>query len=202
MRTKIALFLGLSLIGSVALANDYSSNPSATGMYVGAELGGANTDYGGTSYLYSYNSAQDGVFAGRAYAGYSFTEILAAELGYDYLGNIEFKHNPTGNTQDLTQQGLDLVGKATIPLDYGFAFFLKAGGMFVFRSELDSHSNFFKAKDSNTKFVPIGGLGLAYSFDPSWSADVSWTGSVSNGDLPNIYFYGVGLTYRFGTSGS
>lgn len=172
-------------------------NNGDRGIYAGAQVGKSIMNYGGTDYLLARNSVDDRPWGGRAYAGYAFNDLLAAELGYGYYGKAEFKDNYTGNKQDMLQQGIDLAGRVNIPLDFGFGFYAKAGAMLVMRDSVESRSNFFVGKGSNSKLVPLAGLGVSYNFSPCWSMDLSWTGTLSNGDLPSMYFYGLGLTYKF-----
>lgn len=170
---------------------------SGKSFYVGAQLGKSSLGYSGTSYTLPRNSVDDQPWGTRIYAGYSFTDLLAAEMGYGYYGKAEFKDNATGNKQSMLQQGIDLTGKVTIPLDFGFGFYIKAGGIWLHRDALESRSNFFASKSSDSSLAFLGGLGVSYNFNPTWSMDLSWTGTMRNGDLPRMYFYGLGVTYRF-----
>lgn len=193
MYKKLTLISIAALLGFSAVAS--ANENSAT--YIGAQLGRTQMNYDGSAYTLPSNSVDDKTFGGRFYVGYSFTELLAAELGYGYYGQAEFKHNPDGNKQDVTQQGIDLVGKISLPLDYGFGFYVKAGGIWLHRDALESRGGFFADKDSSGRIAPVGGLGVTYNFTPKWAAELFWTGSTSNGDLPKMYFYGIGLSYKF-----
>lgn len=166
-------------------------------FYVGGQLFKTSMNYGGSSYTLSSNGVDDKLWGGRLYGGYSFTDLLSAELGYNYFGKVDFKHHPTGNKQDMLQQGIDLVGKLTLPLDYGFGFYAKGGAMWVHRDSLESRSGFFSSKSSDGQLVPLGGIGISYNFNKAWSVDLSWTGTPTVSDLPKMYIYGVGVSYKF-----
>lgn len=187
----------LLLVTAITVLGLSTSAFASKNIYVGGQLFRTNMNYGGSSYTLPTNSVDDKMWGGRLYAGYSFTDLLAAELGYNYFGKPEFKHNPTGNKQDMLQQGVDLVGKLSIPLDYGIGFYAKGGAMWVHRDSLESRGGFFVSKGSNGQLVPVGGIGLSYNFNQSWSVDLSWTGTPTVSDLPKMYIYGIGLTYKF-----
>jgi len=198
MRKKIVLITAVAALGLSATSAFAFNNKN---IYVGGQLLRTDMNYSGSSYLLSSNSVDDKLWGGRLYAGYSFTDMWSAELGYGYYGKPEFKHDPSGNKQDMLQQGIDLVGKVSVPLDYGFGVYAKGGAMWVHRDSIESRSGDFVSKTSDSKFVPVGGVGVNYNFNPSWSADLSWTGTPTVSDLPKMYMYGVGLTYKFNSNG-
>jgi len=175
--------------------NEYASTGSNAGVYFGGQLGMSNMHYG-SKYLIANNSVENTKFAGRGYLGYAFSQFIAAELGYDYYGYPKFKNTVNGNTQDILQQGFDLVAKASLPLDYGFGFYIKGGLAWVHRSALNGNLGTFAQKDSNSKITPVGALGVSYWFTPNIAADLSWTKTMTVSDLPTIDFIALGLTYK------
>lgn len=192
-------------LNSIALADDiggseYTSDANVSnnnaGIYLGGQLGMSNSHYGPSSnYLIANNSVDNNKFAGRGYIGYAFSQFIGTELGYDYYGYPNFK-NSNGNTQNFLQQGFDLVVKASLPLDYGFAFYIKGGAAWVHRGDLHGNSNTFANKDADSKFTPVGALGVNYWFAPNIALDLSWTKTMTVSDLPTIDFIGLGLTYK------
>ena len=92
---------------------------------------------------------------------------------------------------------MDLVGKATLPLDYGFGFYAKGGLDWIFRSALHNNCGFFAEKDSNNKFTFVGGLGASYTINSSIVTDISWSKTLKTSDLPSIDFFALGVTYKF-----
>jgi len=200
--------LALGLNG-IALAddlggNEFSSDSSATttafnpGIYLGGQIGGTNLHYNGSSYTSAGTNSSyvdDYKLAARGYLGYAFTQFISTELGYDYYGRPKFK-NTNGNTQDILQQGMDLVVKANLPLDYGFGLYIKGGMAWVYRSALNSNNNTFVGKDSNSTFTPLAGLGINYWFAPNIALDLSWTKTMSVSDLPTTDLVTIGLIYK------
>ncbi len=195
--------LALGLNG-IALADDFGGNEytatttssdSNAGIYFGAQLGMSNMHYGSNPYTIATNSVDNRKFAGRGYLGYAFSQYISTELGYDYYGYPNFKA-ADGNTQNILQHGMDLVGKASLPLDYGFGLYVKGGLAWVHRAALHANNNHFAEKDANSKIAPVGGLGINYWFAPNIALDLSWTKTMTVGDLPTIDFFALGLVYK------
>jgi hypothetical protein len=194
--------LALGLNGA-ALAEDFggsdydadtsTSISEESGIYLGGQLGMSNMHYG-SKYTVSGNTVENSKFAGRAYFGYAFSQFISAELGYDYYGYPNFKA-ADGNTQDFLQQGVDLVAKATLPLDYGFGFYIKGGLAWVHRGALNSNTG-FASKEANGTITPVGALGVNYWFAPNIALDLSWTKTMTVSDLPTIDFIALGIIYR------
>lgn len=192
MYKKIIAISTFAVLGAIST----SVLASMDKFYVGGQMLNSNLNYANSSYTLPSNTVDDSRWGSRFYAGYSFTDLLSAEIGYDYYGKPEFKHT-TGNKQEMLQHGFDMVAKLNVPLDYGFEIYAKGGAIFMFRDSLESRSNYFASKKMNTRFVPTGGVGLVYNFSPVWSADVSLNATMSSGDLPKTYSYGFGLKYKF-----
>ena len=171
----------------------YTSNFNP-GIYLGGQLGYSGLHYG-PGYGNPATDVDNYKFAGRAYIGYSFSEFISVEFGYDYYGRPKFK-NPNGNTQEITQQGLDIVAKATLPLDYGFGFYIKGGLAWINRSALHSNSINFASHDSSDRITPVGGLGAMYWFAPDMALDISWTKTAKVCNLPTTDLFLLGLIYK------
>jgi len=168
------------------------------GIYLGGQLGMSSLHYGPhTNYLLPRNGVENQKFAGRACLGYAFSQFIALELGYDYYGQPKFKDNITGNTQQISQQGIDFSGKASLPLDYGFGFYIKAGLAWVHRSALTDNAGNFASKDANNKFAPLGGLGVNYSLTQNLMLDLGWTKTMTISNLATADLITLGLTYKF-----
>lgn len=168
------------------------------GIYLSGQLGMSSLHYGPhTNYLLPRNSVENQKFAGRACLGYAFSQFIALELGYDYYGHPKFKDNITGNTQQISQQGFDFSGKASLPLDYGFGFYIKAGLAWVHRSALSDNSGNFTSKNANSKLAPLGGLGVNYSLTQNLMLDLGWTKTMTISNLATADLITLGLTYKF-----
>ena len=203
--TKKILCLSILTLGlNTAFANDDFTNDAYTevdnsanaGIYFGAQLGMSNMHYGPSSgYLLGTNTVDNKKLAGRGYIGYAFSQFISAELGFDYFGYPNFKAQD-GNTQNILQQGLDLVAKATLPLDYGVAFYIKGGLAWIHRSPLNANNNTFAAKSANSTFAPIGSLGVNYWFVSNIALDLAWTKTMTISNLPTIDFFSLGIVYK------
>lgn len=180
--------------------NEYTSDPiiepaTNAGIYFGAQFGMSRMHYG-SQYMIPGNTVDDRKFAARGFLGYAFSQFISMELGYDYYGRPKFTYTPDGNTQDILQQGVDLVAKASLPLDYGFGFYIKGGLALVHRSALHANNNHFFEKSANNTIAPVGSLGINYWFAPHIALDLSWTKTMTISDLPTIDFFALGFIYR------
>lgn len=191
-------------LNNIAFADDIGGNEYTdannkngdSGIYLGAQFGMSKMHYSASSgYLNTNNTVDDNKLAGRGYIGYAFSQFIGTELGYDYYGYPNFK-NTNGNTQNFLQQGFDLVAKASLPLDYGFGFYIKGGLAWVHRGALHNNANTFAEKDSNSKITPIGALGINYWFAPNIALDLSWTKTMTVSNLPTVDFISFGITYK------
>lgn len=203
---KKLLYIGVLALGlsTAVLADEFGGSEYSSGLgpdynpgfYFGGQAGISNLHYSGSSYTLP-NSGYDNSykFAARGYVGYGFNQFISAELGYDYFGRPKFK-NVDGNTQDILQHGLDLVAKATLPLDYGFGFYAKGGFAWVFRSALNGNSGTFASKDSNNTITPLGGIGVNYWFSPNMAIDLAWTKTMTVSDLPTMDIFTLGFVYK------
>lgn len=173
--------------------SDITYNPS---IYFGGQGLLTNMHYSNSAYTLPRNSVSSTKGGGRGYLGYAFNQFLALEAGYDYFGRPKLEDKVTGNTQDFTQQGIDLTGKATLPLDYGFGVYIKAGGIWVWRSGVGTRGGCFVDKDPNGKVTAFGGLGVSYNFVQNMGIDLSYARSFSVGDMPKMDIFALGLSYK------
>lgn len=188
-------------VADVGASTDVSTSPSTicsvASVYIGAQGLFTDMNYDGSSYTLPRNSiSSDNKWGFRGYAGYAFSEFLALELGYDYFGHPSIEDKITANVQDFTQQGMDLVAKAMLPLDYGFGVFIKGGGLWVHRSAIANRGGCFVDKDSSDKFTGIAGLGVSYNFAPNIGMDFGYSQTLSAGDLPKMNIFSLGLMYK------
>lgn len=176
---------------------DASTNDNyyRSSIYFGGQGLITNMHYANSAYTLPTNSASSTKPGVRAYLGYAFNQFLALELGYDYFGRPELQDN-VGNTQEFSQQGMDLALKATLPLDYGFGVFIKGGGIWVWRSDVYSRMGEFVAKGANNKITPFAGLGVSYNFMPAIGIDLSYSRSMTVSDLPKMDIFALGISYK------
>lgn len=193
--------------------------------------------------------------SGRIYAGYQFNPYFAVETGYTQYTKTSFSVNTTvthqfdrlvtsndnppiffGNIIDKTtavyhhsgeisENAIDLVGKATLPLIGGFGLYVKGGAAYI---NADRHTNLTVIAHNETisggskpddtpptgikemgsgitethksyqAFRPVAGVGVNYLIpDSNISLDVSYTRVFSSGAIPQVSFAALGLEYKF-----
>ncbi len=205
-----------------------ASSASASGAYFGGQLGWGTTHQGGiansdistatknlgltSTGSASANSSRDNGLAGRVFAGYDLTENFAAELGYTKFSNSTANKTVAATgaatslnlNQKLKTYAVDLVGKGTLPLQYGFNAFGKLGVAYLNQSGNitdTAGSATYKLNKGQSKFLPTFGAGIGYAINKNVSADLSWTRIQKVGNssyLKSTDFVGFGLGYHFG----
>jgi opacity protein-like surface antigen len=180
--------------GGSDVASSALYNP---GIYFGAQFGTANMRYSGNLQYTTPTSVYDDKYqmAARGCFGYAFSQFISVELGYDYYGQPKF-WNTDGNNQSIMQHGMDLMAKASLPLDYGFGIYIKGGMAWVYRSALRDNKGSFASRESNNKFPPIGALGINYWFAPNIALDFCWTKTMHLDNLPTVDLFTAGIIYR------
>lgn len=198
---KKMLCLSLLAFGLSTSALSYNfintaANPTE-GIYLGGQLGISRLHYSGSSYTKTESSAYDknSPLAGKIYLGYMFSPFISTEFGYNYYGHPKFR-NKDGNTQNFLQHGCSLIAKASLPLDYGFNFYLKAGLAMIHRGSLNSNNNSFVQKDPSNKVTLVGALGISYWFATNMAIDLVWDKTMKIGDLPSNNLISLGFIYK------
>jgi len=188
---------------------------------------------------------------GRIYAGYQFNPYFAVEAGFTQFGKTDVSatgtatsvvqsvirssqsENSTAVTTDtvqysggVTEHAIDLVAKGTLPLQYGFGLYAKAGMAYI---QADRHINSnnvgpettlnYNANGALTNsaatisdyannstinaqtyqgFRPVAGVGVNYTIPcTNLSVDASYTRIFSYGAIPNAKLAALGLEYKF-----
>lgn len=206
MEIRKVLFSLFSTVACIS-ASQAGSQPQ---MYVGAQGGYANTNFGlstmvatpenGSVQLTSA-SIKNHVFAGRGYAGYQFNDYFALEAGFlkprsTRYTQINDDTIPTGN---VSEYGIDITAKVFLPMAayIHLSPYLKAGGIYM---DGQSHGGITRngASDFGYSTHPLFGAGIGYNLSPNLTADVSWTTITKrNSQLPRIDMFFLGLTYHF-----
>lgn len=181
---SLVSFATIITVGGVLANQGTAWADTASGPYIGAQLG-----LGDNRWYDEYNPS----VAGGVNAGYDFNQYIAAELGYNYLGDT---------------QAVDLVGKIHVPVIDNFGLFAKTGVGYLRRT-----GGYSSAGNVNLVY----GFGGDYKITPHLITDVSFTRFNGNSKesfnylnnyfntyslsyknyLPNADLYAVGLTYKF-----
>lgn len=203
--------VGITALGlSSAVFADNFSNPNQD-VYVGIQGGYGDThwnDANGTLLVTNSSNQiigthslrfKDTGFAGRVFAGYDFNQFLALETGYTYFPKADVKVDGT-KVNTISTQGVDLLGKITVPVVDNFGLYAKAGPGYL-HSSVEHAVPGIKSSTNNIDLVY--GLGAQYAFNQHLVADVSFTRYNGNHKTdsskfqPNADLYAVGLAYKF-----
>lgn len=125
-------------------------------------------------------------------------------------------YTTTKYSGEITEHAIDLMGKFTLPLQYGFGLDAKAGVAYI---QADNHINgtVVKTVSGNTtitnplgpvtvttytktyqKFCPVAAVGVNYSIpNTNLSVTADYMRVFSYGGIPNAKLASVGLEYKF-----
>lgn len=177
-----------------------------------------------TSEILSGQKVDDIGIGGRIYAGYQFNPYFAVETGFTQYAKTSFSTNKiTSNSRDIhtttprdnfiddqsnlisnnlyageiTENAVDLVGKATLPLNYGFGLYVKAGAAYI-------NAN----RHTNSKFVVSNKTDTASSsFPPGTSTTTKETSTIGGSNTDSTKSYqavrpvaGIGVNYSIPNS--
>lgn len=133
--------------------------------------------YVGTQFLGTNNSATT-TYGQSFFAGYQFSCFWALEGA----AMTNFASNSKNNYQIYS-----ILGKGMFPFGTGFDIFGKAGFGFV-----------TPGSTGFNQVAPIIGAGVSYDITPQFVTDLSYNRLINTGgNVSNISFYGLGLTYHF-----
>ncbi len=189
-----------------------------------------NDEITATSASFTQQDVDDTGLAGRLYAGYQFNPYFAMEAGYTQFSKTEFSMlantsvttlEGTGDTNsstyyngDISEHAVDLSAKGTLPLQYGFGLYVKAGLSYI---QADRYVNAFTNAGATTTNVnaynvpvettysqtyqavrPNYGGGIDYTI-PNTNVDVEifYNEIAGAGAIPTASMWGGGLAYKF-----
>lgn len=212
LNKKRVLSVTLASVAGLLVA----SSASASGAYFGGQLGYGMTHQPGFTNTdvsrltaYSRSNTPNGL-AGRVFGGYDVTTNFSAEMGFTKFSNATAKLTATAPASGTLKEtvktyAVDLVGKATMPLQDGFNIYGKAGVAYLHGAGNVTLSTVGTTLNGRTsvdrKFLPTFGAGVGYEINKNVSADASWTHIQKVGStnfLKNTDFFGLGLGYHFG----
>lgn len=202
-----------AIVTSIASLLVAATASAINGPYIGGALGYGNI------YQSQVLANEDGVtggkggLAGRIFGGYEFTQFLAAEMGYTKFSNnsvTAYVNTPafgklTG-PQTIKSYAVDLVAKATLPLQDGFNLFGKLGAAYL-NEQTTSNTVVSNSagdvlglgKNTYDRILPTFGLGLGYDLSKNVSTDVSWMRiqKTSSSTMQSTDTVMLGLSYHF-----
>jgi OOP family OmpA-OmpF porin len=204
------LTLTLAVAGLAFSTSAYAT--ASNGFYLGLQLGESDSDYStsssGLNDFYGYSSLpgtsiDSNEFAGRVYLGDQFNKFLALELGYSYLGNVEFNNifGFSNADAELRQQAGDLTLKVMLPVTQQFNVFALGGAAYVFAKPNNVSSTAstlgVQTGSSESAFTATYGLGAGYDFNEHWGVDATWRRFNASGDIENIDLFTLGVAFHF-----
>lgn len=178
-------------------------------------------------------SVDNGTLGARLFMGYQFMPYFAAELGLDGFQSTDIEHmygtpitagsnlnkfaknhsNPYSNINDSALLGgIDLVGKAMLPIGERFNLYAKGGVAYMEANQFNADFNITTNgpsdpgiltvssdlnKDTVYAFRPVYGAGVSYDITPKVVLDLSWTQIPSGSNIPESNLYALGLSYHF-----
>ncbi len=207
---------------------DQTMHPAVDcGVYVGLDVGYAVDQWNnlsGINDLYftpstvTIDTSQDKV-GYRGFLGYMFNSVWALELGYAIFNN-----NSITVTDSVAQPApphvvfgrsvktnvLDLLLRASIPLNNNFSVYTKAGLGYMSSLNVPDLTHppsgpGPELRHQNRTHVNVAfGLGVLYRIAPHWAADLSWlhySGNLNIGASfqPEIDYFSLGLAVIFPT---
>ena len=212
-----------------------------TGFYIGGQVGHNDTNYSiynvlkeainqgtespgaapSTYSVFTGNIKTTGN-GGRIFSGYQFNPYFAAEIGYTQFSKTTFNgffYNPNNGQSkkfyqgELTENAVDLTGKLTLPLEYGFGVYLKGGAelisayrevnKFISSTPFSNPNNIQLLNGTNygqyyQTLRPVYGAGIDYTIpDTHLDIDLSYTETSGGGSIPKTMLTALGLSYKF-----
>lgn len=197
------------------------------GVYVGLDIGYAVDQWNNLSGINDLYFTPNTIFIDtsqekvgyRAFLGYMFNPTWALELGYAIFNNNQitlkdFVAQPVApnivHDKSAKTNVLDLLLKATIPLNNNFSVYTKAGFGYMNTENVPDTTQPPAlpgpelAHQHRTHMNVAFGLGLFYRIAQHWAADLSWlhySGNLNIGASfqPEIDYFSLGLAVIFPT---
>jgi len=196
-KTAIAIAMALAGFATVAQAA-----PKDNTWYTGAKLGWSQYHSTATSpSLDNSGSTRKDELGAGAYAGYQVNPYVGFEMGYDWLGRMAYKGQPSNGA--FKAQGVQLTTKLSYPVLNDVDVYTRLGGM-VWRA--DSNLNYAgdRVKNNDTGVSPVfaGGVEWAVTRDIATRLEYQWVNHIGDKDTlgarPDNGMLSVGVSYRFG----
>lgn len=193
-KTTLALAVAIASLSAVANA----ALPENT-WYVGGKAGWSKF-YDTKSYKVDNTThVSDSRVGFGTFVGFQATPYLAAELGYDWLGKVEYKSR--GDNGKLTVHGASFTGKASYPLSFisdDLDIYARAGAFIHTTKWKKGHHS-----SSDTSVSPTYALGFDYRINEDFSTrlEYQWVNHIGNDGptAPDNGFLNFGVTYRLGS---
>jgi opacity protein-like surface antigen len=204
-------------IAAVSYGCAINANAVGNGFYLGLMLGPANNNAPSLQALRDPVPSSPPIttnadprlqqFASRIFLGNKFNTYAAFEAGLTFFSSIKYDSHgvlTTGST-DQRVRDIDVVLKGIFPFGESFDIYGKAGiagtylttgGSFnpVFNEQTKTYST---ANSYKSKFSPTISVGGSYAINQSWVVDLSYNNVQVGGNVGQVVFYALGLSYHF-----
>ncbi|MDQ2989770.1 MAG: outer membrane beta-barrel protein [Pseudomonadota bacterium] len=178
------------LIAALALS---CSTAFAGNAYVGVGVGSATQKFSDSGINLSENST-----AVDINAGYQFTPMFGAEVGYFHFGEATVKGG--GFTIGAKPKSFYLAGTATFPVSPAFGVFVKAGAVRTDTNVFGDNGTTRESEDKSGNSAMFG-IGASYAFTPKMSAILEYGnfGTVldEDGSKLKVSHVSAGLRFSF-----
>ena len=198
-KTAIAIAVALAGFASVAQAA-----PQDNTWYAGGKLGWSQFHDTGwyDSALNNSGSTHNSQLGAGAFGGYQVNPYVGFEMGYDWLGRMEYTGTP--NSGALKAQGVQLTAKLGYPVTDDLDIYTRLGGM-VWRADTKANvPGGASFKDHDTGVSPVFAGGVEYAITPEIATrlEYQWTNNIGDahtiGTRPDNGMLSLGVSYRFG----
>ncbi|HEU4374197.1 MAG TPA: outer membrane beta-barrel protein [Telluria sp.] len=151
------------VIAALALS---CSTAFADNMYVGVGIGSATQKVSEEGFDLSKSST-----AASINAGYQFTPVFGAEVGYVHFG--EATASASGMTVGAKPKSFYLAGTATYAVTPEFGVFAKVGAART-KTDVFFDDGIARQEDSDSRTTAMFGIGASYAFTPAISATLEY----------------------------
>ena len=217
MKTRSVLSLmSVACLSALTIQSALAQSPDDPYYYLGLSGGQARGSYHesqlfGAVVRQNVNPTsfgrEDKDTAFKLFGGYQFNRNWGLEVGYFDLGQYRFNITtaPPGNFNgEVKVRGINFNLVGTLPLSDNFSVFARAGGHYARTQEAFSGNGtvvVLNANPSTRKTNLNGGVGMQYSFNPSFQMRVEFERFRINnpvGDQGNVNLATIGLIFPFG----
>ena len=193
---KTTLALAVAIAGFASVAN--AALPENT-WYVGGKLGWSKFFDTKSQNVANADKVTNNRVGFGGFVGYQATPYLAAELGYDWLGNLDYKDSTTSRIARLKVHGASFTGKASYPLSFiseDLDIYARAGA-FIHTTKWDVKGD---KGHSETSVSPTYALGLDYRINEDFATrlEYQWVNNIGNDgpNRPDNALLSLAVTYR------
>lgn len=201
-KTAIAIAVALAGFATVAQAA-----PKDNTWYAGAKLGWSqyhDTGFYGNGYDSGIGNGptHENQLGAGAFGGYQVNPYVGFEMGYDWLGRMQYKGSEENGA--FKAQGIQLTAKLSYPILDDLDIYTRLGGM-VWRADSSAKNALGeRLKDHDTGVSPVYAAGFEWALtqDIATRLEYQWVNNIGDahtvGTRPDNGMLSLGVSYRFG----